>query len=227
MRKILVVDVGGTHVKLLATGRRAVVKLDSGPDLTAAAMVRAVKTATRDWNFDVVPIGYPGPVIRGRPIREPHNLAAGWIRFDFQRAFGKPVRVINDAAMQALGSYAGRRMLFLGLGTGLGSAIVDEGRLEPLEVAHLPFKHGRTYEDYVGVRGLARLGRKRWEKQVHEIAQLLREAFLCDYVVLGGGNAKKLESLADNERLGDNANAFRGGFRVWKELAATGRSARR
>jgi hypothetical protein len=218
--KVLVVDVGGTHVKLLATGQREPTKLGSGPTLTAAAMVKAVIGAARGWSYDVVSIGFPGPVIHGRPLHEPHNLGSGWLRFDFERAFGKPVRVINDAAMQALGSYAGGRMLFLGLGTGLGAAAIDGGQLQPLEIAHLPYKKGRTYEDYLGLRGLERLGRKRWERQVHKIAEQLRVALVCDYVVLGGGNARKLKSLPPHSRLGDNANAFLGGFRLWAEPAA-------
>jgi polyphosphate glucokinase len=220
--RVLVIDVGGTHVKLLATGRREPVKIDSGPTLTAAAMVKAVKAATRDWSYDVVSIGFPGPVIHGRPLREPHNLGTGWVRFDFDRAFGKPVRIINDAAMQALGSYAGGRMLFLGLGTGLGAAAIDDGHLEPMEIAHLEYKKGKTYEDYLGTRGLERQGRRRWERRVHEIAEQLRSALVCDYVVLGGGNAKLLKSLPPRTRIGDNANAFVGGFKLWQRPARRG-----
>jgi polyphosphate glucokinase len=188
-------------------------------------MVRGVKAATRGWTYDVVSIGYPGPVRDDRPLREPHNLGRGWVRFDFARAFGTPVRMINDAAMQALGSYDGGRMLFLGLGTGLGSAVVDEGRVEPLEIAHLPYKKGRTYEDYLGERGLERLGRKGWESAVHRLVDALRDALLCDYVVLGGGNVKKLDTLPRKARRGDNANAFVGGVRLWENLAGGGRRA--
>jgi polyphosphate glucokinase len=213
--KVLVIDVGGTHVKVLATGRREAVKFDSGPTLTAAEMVKQVKALTEGWVYEAVSIGFPGPVIHGRPLHEPHNLGPGWVRFDFERALGKPVRVINDAAMQALGSYAGGRMLFLGLGTGLGAAAIDDGHVAPLEIAHLPYKKGRTYEDCIGARGLARLGRKRWERRVHEIAEELRNALVCDYVVLGGGNAKLLKSRPPRTRLGDNSNAFLGGFRLW------------
>ncbi|MEO8449248.1 MAG: ROK family protein [Gemmatimonadota bacterium] len=213
-------------MKLLATGQREPLKLVSGPTLTAGAMARAVIRATQGWTYDVVSVGFPGPVIHGRPLHEPHNLGGGWVRFDFERAFAKPVRVINDAAMQALGSYAGGRMLFLGLGTGLGAAAIDEGHLEPLEIAHLPYKKGRTYEDYLGLRGLERLGRKRWERQVHKISQQLRDALVCDYVVLGGGNAKKLSSFPPHSRLGDNGNAFLGGFRLWLDPAARGTTKR-
>ena len=213
--KVLVVDVGGTHVKLLASGRRVPVKLPSGPDLTPRLMVARVRAATASWGFDVVTLGYPGPVVRGRPIAEPHNLASGWRRFEFARAFGCPVRIVNDAAMQALGSYDGGRMLFMGLGTGLGSALVDEGVLLPLEFGHLPYRERRTFEDYLGVRGLQRMGQAKWQKHVHIVTEMLRRAAVADYVVLGGGNVKKLMRLPKGARRGDNANAFRGGFRVW------------
>jgi polyphosphate glucokinase len=169
---------------------------------------------TEDWSFDVVSIGFPGPVLRGRPVCEPRNLGGGWVGFDFEAAFGRPVRVINDAAMQALGSYEGGRMLFLGLGTGLGSALVVGGRIEPLELAHLPYRK-RTYEDYVGRRGLERLGRKKWRRAVADTVERLREALRPDYVVLGGGNARKLEQLPPGVRAGSNAHAFEGGFRLW------------
>jgi polyphosphate glucokinase len=215
VKQVLVLDVGGTHVKLLATGRRVPVKLDSGPDLTPRLMVRRVLEATADWRYDVVTLGYPGPVVRGRPLSDPHNLAPGWMRFDFARAFGCPVRVVNDAAMQALGSYDGGRMLFLGLGTGLGTALVDDGVLSPLELAHLPYREGRTFEDYLGLRGLERLGHAKWQKHVGIVSELLRRALVADHVVLGGGNVKKLKRLPPHTRRGDNANAFRGGFRVW------------
>jgi len=214
-KKILVVDVGGTHVKLLATGRRTPLKLPSGPHLGPREMVREVLDATRGWSYDRVAIGYPGPVARGRPLRDPHNLAPGWTRFDFRRAFGKPVRLVNDAAMQALGSYDGGRMLFLGLGTGLGTALVEDGVLLPLELAHLPYRNGKTFEDYLGLRGLRRLGPQKWQKHVHTVAGLLRAATVSDHVVLGGGNVKKLKRLPSHARRGDNRNAFRGGFRVW------------
>jgi len=214
--KVLVVDVGGTSIKLLATGQKELRKFPSGPKMTAETMVRVAKKTAKDWDYDVVSIGYPGPVVHGRPLREPHNLAPGWVNFDFQQAFGRPVRIVNDAAMQALGSYKGGRMLFLGLGTGLGSAMIVEGSLEPMELAHLPYKNGKTYEDYVGLRGLERLGRKKWQQHVCKVVRQLRDALVAEEVVLGGGNVKKLEQLPPGTRLGTNANAFVGGFRIWR-----------
>jgi predicted NBD/HSP70 family sugar kinase len=216
LRKILVVDVGGTHIKMTATGRRTRLKAPSGPGLTPSQMVAAVCAATAGWKYDAVSIGYPGPVIHGLPVREPHNLGGGWVGFDFKKAFGCPVKIINDAAMQALGSYEGGRMLFLGLGTGLGSALVVEGVVEPMELAHLPYKK-RTYEDYAGLAGLKRLGKKKWRRHVEDIVALLKTALQADYVVLGGGNARLLDKLPPGARLGDNTNAFRGGFRLWKK----------
>jgi len=212
-----VIDVGGTHVKLLATGRKKRVEFSSGPEMTPAKMIRDVKQATAGWDYSAVSIGYPGPVIHNRPVAEPHNLGRGWVGFDFHKAFGHPVKVINDAAMQALGSYEGGRMLFLGLGTGLGSAMIVDGCLEPMELAHLPYKNGRTYEDYVGLRGLKRLGKKKWRRHVMDVVERLKTALEADYVVLGGGNAKLLKKLPSGVRLGDNENAFRGGFRLWKK----------
>jgi len=214
--KVLVVDVGGTSIKLLATGQKELRKFPSGPKMTAETMVRVAKKTAKDWDYDVVSIGYPGPGVHGRPLREPHNLAPGWVNFDFQQAFGRPVRIVNDAAMQALGSYKGGRMLFLGLGTGLGSAMIVEGSLEPMELAHLPYKNGKTYEDYVGLRGLERLGRKKWQQHVCKVVRQLRDALVAEEVVLGGGNVKKLEQLPPGTRLGTNANAFVGGFRIWR-----------
>jgi predicted NBD/HSP70 family sugar kinase len=216
-RKILVIDVGGTSIKLLATGWTEMLRLPSGRAMTAAAMVREVKKAVGEWDGDAVSIGYPGPVIHGRPLRDPHNLAPGWVHFDFEKAFGCPVKIVNDAAMQALGSYKRGRMLFLGLGTGLGSAMIVDGLLEPMELAHLPYKRGKTFEDYVGIRGLERLGRKKWQEHVLKIVQQLRDALQAEEVVLGGGNAKKLKKLPPHTRLGENANAFVGGFRIWEE----------
>lgn len=215
--KILVIDVGGTHVKVRATGQREELKIDSGPSMTASKMVRDVKRLTRNWKYDRVSIGYPGPVVHGRIFHEPYNLGGGWMRFDFRKAFGCPVKLINDAAMQALGDYQGGRMLFLGLGTGLGSAMVVDGIVEPMEVGHLPFKQGKTYEDFIGLRGLKRLGKKSWRRHVIDIVTRLKYALEADYVVLGGGNAKKIKKLPPNTRFGDNANAFRGGFRLWKK----------
>ena len=212
---VLVIDVGGTHVKLLATGRRTPVKFDSGPHLTPAVMVRETRAATTGWRYDRIAIGYPGPVRNGRPLADPHNLGRGWRRFDFTRAFKHPVRLVNDAAMQALGSYDGGRMLFLGLGTGLGTALVEGGNVQPLELAHLPYREGKSFEDYLGVRGLKRLGHHKWQKHVGIVSELLRAAVVADHVVLGGGNVKKLRRLPPHARRGDNFNAFRGGFRVW------------
>jgi predicted NBD/HSP70 family sugar kinase len=218
-RRILVIDVGGTHVKVLVTGMKQPVIIPSGPTLVPGVMIRQVRDAVKSFPYDVVSIGYPGPVVHGRPLREPHNLGQGWVGFDFRKALGRPVKVINDAAMQALGSYKGGRLLFLGLGTGLGSAMIADGVIEPMEIAHLPYKRGKTYEDYLGIRGLKRLGRKRWERQVAKVISLLREALEPGEVVLGGGNVKKLKKLPPGTRLGSNENAFRGGFELWREDA--------
>ena len=220
---ILVIDVGGTHVKVLVTGEKEPRKIPSGPAMTARRMVQQVKRLTADWHYDAVSIGYPGPVVHGRPLREPFNLGPGWVGFNFSRAFGRPVKVINDAAMQAFGSYKGGSMLFLGLGTGLGSAMIVNGMLEPTELAHLPYKK-KTYEDYLGIRGLKRLGRKRWERHVYKVVEALRAALEVDYVVVGGGNAKKLrkENLPPKTRLGDNCNAFPGGVRLWQSAESAG-----
>ncbi len=215
--KILVVDVGGTNVKLLASGQRTVRKFRSGPELTAEQMVAGVVKAAKGWRFDAVSIGYPGPVNRGTLLEEPKNLGVGWMGFDFEKAFGCPVKVINDAAMQALGSYEGGRMLFLGLGTGLGSALIADWILMPMELAHLPYKKGRTFEDYVGRRGLEQLGKKKWRRAVDDVVSRLKAALVADYVVLGGGNAKKLQQLPEGARLGNNAHAFLGGQRLWEE----------
>lgn len=216
-RPTLVVDVGGTHVKLLATGKRTPIHIDSGPHLTPRVMVREVLAATEHWRFRRVSIGFPGPVRKNRPQREPWNLGKGWVGFDFERAFGRPVRVINDAAMQALGSYKGGKMLFLGLGTGLGSAMVSDGTVIPLELAHLPYRHGKSYEEYVGAAGRANLGNRRWRKHVLDIIELFVAAFVVDYIVLGGGNVKHMTKVPRNVRIGDNSNAFRGGFRLWDD----------
>lgn len=215
------IDVGGTHVKVLASGQRTPREMISGSAMTPAKMAADVKQMIRDWKYDVISIGYPGPVVSGKPLHEPHNLAGGWVGFDFRKAFGKPVKMVNDAAMQALGSYHGGRMLFLGLGTGLGSAMVVDGIVEPMELAHLPYKKGKTYEDYIGLRGLKRLGKKKWRKHVADIVERLRAAMEPDYVVLGGGNVKKLKKLSEGAERGDNANAFRGGFRLWTGAQST------
>jgi polyphosphate glucokinase len=216
-RRILVIDVGGTHVKLLVTGMKQPIIIPSGPTLTPGVMIQQVKDVVKDFPYDLVSIGYPGPVVHGRPLREPHNLAPGWVGFDFRKALGRPVKIINDAAMQALGSYKRGRLLFLGLGTGLGSAMIADGVVEPMEIAHLPYKRGKTYEDYLGNRSLKRLGRKKWERQVGKVVSLLREALQPEVVVLGGGNVTKLKKLPPGTRPGNNENAFKGGFELWSE----------
>jgi polyphosphate glucokinase len=213
--RILVIDVGGTNVKVLASGKRTPIKIPSGPHMTPALMVKEVLAATADWEFDVVSIGYPGPVSKGRPALEPWNLGKGWVRFDFKKAFRKPVKIINDAAMQALGSYEGGTMLFLGLGTGLGSALIADGKLVPLELAHLPYAHGETYEEYLGEAGYRELGKRDWRRHVKLVAALFMAAFRADYIVFGGGNSKHLKELPPQSRLGANENAFKGGFRLW------------
>ena len=213
-KKVLVIDVGGTHVKAGSKDHKEV-KVDSGPTMTPAMMVAAVNNMTKGWKYDAVATGYPGPVLHGRPVGEPHNLGLGWVGFDFKKAFGKPVKLVNDAAMQALGSYQGGRMLFLGLGTGLGSAMIVDGILEPMELAHLPYKKGRTYEDYVGERGLERLGKKRWAKHVADVVEKLKAALEADYVVLGGGNARLLKDAPPGAKLGENTNAIQGGIKLF------------
>jgi polyphosphate glucokinase len=215
--KVLVIDVGGTNIKASLGGPEPPLKIPSGKALTAEGMAQKVRDATKGWNYEAVSIGFPGPVVDGHPADEPKNLGPGWVDFDFEKAFGKPVRVINDAAMQALGSYEGGRMLFLGLGTGLGSALVFEGVLAPLELAHMPYRKGQTYEDYIGLRGFKRMGRKKWERHVAEIVALLKHGLQADYVVLGGGQTKELESLPEDARLGANANAIKGGLRLWND----------
>lgn len=214
--KVLVVDVGGTHVKVLASGQSEPRKFDSGPDLVPRSLVREVKKITRGWDYDVVSIGYPGPALHNRPVAEPHNLGRGWVGFNFETAWGHPVKLINDAAMQALGSYKGGKMLFLGLGTGLGSTMVVDGMVEPMELGHLPYKKS-TYEDYVGQRGLDRLGKSKWRRHVEDVVARLIAALEPDDVVLGGGNVKHLKTLPTGCRAGDNANAFVGGFRLWED----------
>jgi polyphosphate glucokinase len=215
--KVLVIDVGGTNVKLLATGQKEARKYPSGPTMTPRKIVRLVKKSVSDWKFDCISLGYPGPIINGHPLREPHNLGRGWVGFNFQKAFGCPVKILNDAAMQAVGSYKGGRMLFLGLGTGLGSAMIVNGILQPMELAHLIYKNGKSYEDYLGLRGLERYGKKKWRRCVAKITKQLKIALEADYVVLGGGNSKKLKELPPGARLGNNDNAFLGGFRMWQK----------
>jgi polyphosphate glucokinase len=220
---ILVVDVGGTHVKLLATGKRLKRRIDSGPQLTPAKMVAAVEEVVADWKYDAVSIGIPAPVLEGRVVADPVNLGRGWTTFDFAAAFARPVKLINDAAMQALGSYRSGRMLFLGIGTGLGSALVTDGVVVPLELAHLPYRKQRTFEDYVGLRGLRRLGKKRWREHVAAVVEILRKAIVCDDVVLGGGNARFLKRLPAGARMGSNAHAFKGGYALWEGAGRTAR----
>jgi polyphosphate glucokinase len=213
--KVLGIDVGGSHVKaLLSTNGSEMRRFVSGPQLDARAMVDGVLAMTRDWTYDKVSIGVPSPVRTGQILAEPMNLGTGWVGFDFEEAFGKPTKVVNDAAMQALGSYDGGKMLFLGLGTGLGSALIVDNLIVPMELAHLPFRKG-TFEDYVGERGRQRLGGKKWQKAVTETILRLSDAFEPDYVVLGGGNAKRITKLHENVRLGANDNAFLGAFRLW------------
>jgi polyphosphate glucokinase len=214
VKKVLVVDVGGSSVKILATGQRESRSFPSGPKLTPRRMVAGVKKLAADWPYNAVSIGYPGPVLRGRPISEPYNLGRGWVGFEFAAAFDHPVKVVNDAAMQALGSYRGGKMLFLGLGTGLGTTMIVNGIIEPMELGHLPYKK-HTYEDYLGRAGLERHGKKKWRRHVADVVARLIAALEPDDTVIGGGNVRKLAALPPRSRAGDNANAFRGGFRLW------------
>ena len=214
--RVLVVDVGGTHVKIRVSNRRTSRQFESGPTLTPQQMVASVHELAGEWEYDVVSVGYPGVVIHGKIMTEPYNLGRGWVGFDFRQAFGRPTRIINDAAMQAIGSYEGGRMLFLGLGTGLGSAMIVDGVVASMELAHLPYKKGKTFDDYVGDMGRRRRGSRKWERSVQEVVTQLRAALETDYVVLGGGNSKKLKSLPDGARLGSNDFAFLGGFRMWR-----------
>ena len=225
LMKVLTIDIGGTHVKILATGQTERREFDSGPKMTPKLMIGGVKKLTKDWEYDVVSIGYPGPVLRGRPAAEPHHLGSGWVGFDFEKAFGCPVKVVNDAAMQALGSYKRGKMLFLGLGTGLGSALVVDGIVEPMELGHLPYRKG-VYEDYVGTGGLEKHGKKRWRRYVADVVGRLTAALEPDDVVLGGGNAKELKELPPGSRTGENTNAFLGGFRLWEKEHKNGSTRR-
>jgi polyphosphate glucokinase len=223
---VLVVDVGGTHVKILATGQKQRREFPSGPKLTPKQMVAGVKKLAKDWKYNAVSIGYPGVVVGNRPVADPYNLGRGWAGFNFEAAFKCPVKVVNDAAMQALGSYKRGKMLFLGLGTGLGSAMVVDGIVEPMELGHLPYRK-RTFEDYVGVRGRSQLGQKKWEKAVRDVIARLIAALEPEDVVLGGGNVKNLKKLPPGCREGDNLNAFGGGFRVWEKTKRRNRSTSR
>ena len=215
--KILVIDVGGTHVKVQATGQRSRRKLPSGPGMTPHLMVREVADLISDWQYDVVSIGVPTRVLRGQIAAEPANLGRGWVKFDFGRAFERPVKLINDATMQALGAYQGGRMLFLGLGTGLGSAMIADGVVVPMELAHLPYKKGRSYEDLVGRRGLERSGKKKWRRDVADVVGRLALALEAEDLVLGGGNSKHLKKLPKGARRCNNADAIKGGYRLWEE----------
>ena len=217
MMKVLVIDIGGTSIKILATGHRTPLRIPSGPRLTPQLMVRLVREAVAGWEYSVVSIGYPGPVKNGKPAKEPKNLGRGWVGFDFDRAFGLPVRMINDATMQALGSYKKGRMLFLGLGTGFGTTLILDGVVAPMELGHLPYKNGRTYEEYLGKAGLRRSGKRRWRRNVADVIVRLRAALEAEDVVVGGGNAKLLRELPPGVRSGANRNAFRGGYRLWKQ----------
>lgn len=214
---VLVVDIGGNNIKLKHSAHDERRKTRSGPELTPDRLVEAVRELGRDWAFDRLTLGCPGAVRDGKLVREPVNLGGGWLGFDFQAAFDKPVKLVNDAVMQAIGSFAGGKMLFLGLGTGLGAALVGDHVAVPLEVAHLPYRKRFTFEDCVGKRGLDRMGPKRWEKAVHDVVGKLRDALVADYVVLGGGNTKLLKELPEHSRAGHNRNAFDGGVRIWQE----------
>lgn len=217
--RIMIVDIGGSHVKVGFSDRDGEVKIPSGRNLTPEKMLRKLTRLLRTEPFDRVSVGYPGVVVRGRVVADPSNLGKGWVGFDFERAFGRPTRVLNDAAMQALGSYHGGRMLFLGLGTGLGTALVIDGQLEPMELGHLPYKKGKTYEDYIGERALQRFGRKKWQKEVLDVTRLLTAALEPEYIVMGGGNVRKLRVLPPLTERGDNRNAVLGGIRLWRSSA--------
>ena len=222
MKKILVVDIGGTNVKMMLSraDRR---KIESGPDLTPRHLLDGLRDNLTDWKFDAVSVGFPAPVRNGRLLFEPKNLGKGWTRFNFEKAFKKPVRLINDAAMQALGSYRGGRMLFIGLGTGFGSALVWNGTVLSLELGELPYLTDGSIEDRVGKNGLKRVGRKVWQQEVERIVKQMKRAFVADYVILGGGNAKLLERLPPHAELGHNRNAYVGGARLWQQNSATRR----
>jgi polyphosphate glucokinase len=218
---ILAIDVGGSHVKCHVSGRSKPVRFSSGPKLTPDRMVKKVLKITKDWHFHAISIGYPGVVHRGAITVEPRNLATGWVGFDFQAALGRPVQLINDAAMQALGAYRGGNMLFLGLGTGLGTTLIVDGVIVPMELSHLPYRNGHSYEDHVSERARKRRGNKQWRRDVEQVLKDLRLALLPDYVVLGGGNVAHLKRLPPQTRRGSNADAFTGGFRLWQREHAT------
>jgi hypothetical protein len=214
-KRILVIDVGGSNVKLMIS-RRQKQKFKSGSDLTPREMVAQMKPLLRDWNFDAVSMGFPAPVRNGRIMGQPKHLGPGWTRFDFEKSLGKPIHIINDAAMQALGSFHGGRMLFLGLGTGLGSTLIWETNVLPLELGDLPYGNGDIIEDYLGKSGMKQLGEKKWKREVLRAVLLLKKSLIADYVVLGGGNAKKFDQLPAGIEPGHNRNAFLGGVRLWQ-----------
>jgi polyphosphate glucokinase len=216
---VLAIDIGGSHVKILSSAGGVERRADSGPGLTPQQMTDAVKKLAEGLSYDVISMGYPGPVTHNRPLTDPANLGKGWAGYDFAAQFGKPVKVVNDALMQAIGSYEGGRMLFIGLGTGLGAAMIVDNVAQPMELAHLPYKKGKSFEDYVGERGLDKRGKKRWRKYVFDVVDRLRAAMQPDYVVIGGGNVDKLDELPPDSRRGDNTRAFEGGFRLWRDKA--------
>jgi polyphosphate glucokinase len=221
-KRILVIDIGGSHVKLMISQHGKRRKFSSGPKMTPAQFVARTKKEVSDWNFDAIAIGFPAPVREGKIIDQPKHLGRGWVRFDFRKAFGKPVRIMNDAAMQALGSYRGGRMLFLGMGTGLGSALVWKGNVLSLELSDLPYIDNQSIEDYLGERGRERIGHKRWQNEVQRIVPALKQAFIADQLVLGGGNAKCIDKLPKGAVLGHNRNAFLGGVRLWETNSRSG-----
>ncbi|UVK47837.1 ROK family protein [Mesorhizobium sp. AR07] len=216
---VLSIDIGGSHVKILTSAGGAERRVDSGPGLTPQQMTDAVKKLAEGLSYDVISMGYPGPVNHNRPLTDPANLGKGWVGYDFAAQFGKPVKMVNDALMQAIGSYEGGRMLFVGLGTGLGAAMIVDNVAQPMELAHLPYKKGKSFEDYVGERGLEKRGKKKWRKYVFDVVDRLRAAMQPDYVVIGGGNVDKLDDLPADTRRGDNTRAFEGGFRLWRDKA--------
>jgi polyphosphate glucokinase len=224
-RTVLAIDIGGTHVKVMTNRDRTKREFESGPKLSAPEMVRKVIVLTKDWSYEAISVGFPGPIVGNRPVRKPYNLGAGWKGFNFEKAFRRPTRTVNDALMQALGSYEGGRMLFLGLGTGLGSAMIVDGVPEPMEIGHLPFRK-KTYEEHVGAAGLKRLGLKKWRRRVADVVKELTAALEPDYIVLGGGNVDKIKRLPPKTRRGDNANAFKGGFRLWDARSQQARKKR-
>ena len=217
MKSTLAIDIGGTHVKIRIPSEMEKREFESGPTLTPKQMVDGVKKLAVGWKFDSITIGLPAPIRNNKPVKNPANLGPGWVDFDYDADFGVPVKIINDAAMQAVGSYKAGRMLFLGLGTGLGSCLIVDHSIVPLELAHMPYRKGKTFEDFVGLRGLKKLGKKRWRKQVSDVCDILYAALLPDEIVIGGGNVKNLKELPDHCRAGDNANAFEGGFRLWQK----------